>query len=170
MTTTFRLLHGSKTMSEKARQGGLSLWDQLPKAEREKITRELEAKRNESPKAQNGRRGGSFQLKGYVRCELSKSEKEEYKAWEEATSNVQCYERLIKLADSGYLLKVGDTGNGFQASLCAATTGKPWDGYVLVSHAGHAARAVMLLVYKHEVLMQSDWSGFLSEEGEDSFR
>lgn len=147
-----------------------SLWDQLPKEEKQRIMRTLSEKRDETPKQAAAKKAGGFQLKGYVRCDLSASEKEAYKAWEEAHGNVECYDRLIKAVDSGYLLKVGENGSGFQASLCAASTGCAWDGYVLSAHAGHAARAAMLLVYKHEVLMLSDWSQFLGDEGEDSFR
>lgn len=157
-------------MSEKGAAKQVSLWDQLPKEERERITQALKERAKE-PVKQNGKaRNGSFQLKGYVRCELSATEKEAFKAWESEHSNVECYERLIKAADSGYLLKVGESGDGFQASLCASSTGKPWDGYVLVAHAGHAARASMLLVYKHEVLMQQDWEPWLGGEGEEMLR
>lgn len=148
----------------------LSLWDQLPKAEQQRLTRMMADKAAE-PARQNGqKRSSGFNLKGYVRCELSSADKEAFKAWEGSHTNVECYERLIKAGDSGYLLKIGDSGNGHQASLSAANTGQYWDGYVLVAHASTSARAAMLLVYKHEVLMQSDWSQFLSDEGEDMLR
>lgn len=156
---------GSKNGSPKE----LSLWEQLPKAEQERIRRSLNEKRTESPK-QPQRKAGTFNLRGYVRCELSASDKEAFKAWEEGQDEAACYGRLIKAVDSGYLLKVGEQGGGFQASLSANTTNQSWDGYVLVAHAGHAARAVMLLVYKHEVLAEQDWSAWVDEGGEDSFR
>jgi len=142
----------------------------LPKAEQEKITRHLAQMRTESPKQARQNGNGSFQLKGYVRCELSKSDKEAYREWENGHQAAESYAVLVKLADSGYLLKVGESGQGHQASLSAYTTGKPWDGYVLVSHAGNAERAVMLLVYKHEVLLNGDWEAFIGDGGEEDFR
>lgn len=147
-----------------------SLWDQLPKAEQEKTKRYLASLPDpvQSKEKKNGR--GGFSLKGYVRCELSASDKDAFREWEEQHTNVECYEQLIKAADSGYLLKVGESGQGYQATLCASSTGHGWDGYVLTAHANHAARATMLLVYKHEVMLRSDWSLCLEEEGEDFMR
>jgi hypothetical protein len=147
-----------------------TLWDQLPKAEQEKVKKHL-ASLPDPQGAKNGKNGrGGFQLKGYVRCELSASDKEAYREWESQHTNVECYEQLIKAADSGYLVKVGEAGQGYMASLCASSTGKGWDGYVLTAHAGHSARASMLLVYKHEILLRGDWSDCLEEGGEDFMR
>jgi len=147
-----------------------TLWESLPKKEQERVRQHLEKMRTESPKqAANGRNGG-FSLKGYVRCELSKSDKAAYVEWEAGHSDTECYGVLVKLADSGYLLKVGESGNGHQASLSAYSTGNAWDGYVLVSHASNAQRAVMLLVYKHTVLLDADWEAFIGDGGEEDFR
>jgi hypothetical protein len=157
-------------MSDPIATAPLSLWESLPKAEQQKLIKQMNKVREEAPSVRPQKKNGQFQLKGYVRCELSASDKESFKEWETQKSAAECYELLIKAADSGYLLKVGEQGQGAQASLCAAATGQAWDGYVLVAHAGNAVRAAMLLVYKHELLMQRDWSAWLADEGEEVLR
>jgi len=157
-------------MAEKEATGPISLWDSLPKKERERIAKELNAKRPEKPSLEAKRRNGVFNLRGYARCELSASDKDAFKAWEEGVSLETCLDGVIKAATDGYLFKLGAAGSGYQASYSAATTEKTWDGYVLVAHAGSADRVVKLLTYKHEVLMERDWSDWLGEEGEDMLR
>lgn len=144
-------------------------WDELSKGEQERERRRLAAL-PETAQAKTKGKGNGFTLKGYVRCELSAADKDGFKSWEAEHSSVEVLDQLIKSVDSGYLLKLGENGNAFQASLCAATTSTDWDGYVLTAHASSASRAAMLLIYKHDVLMQRDWNPWLQEEGEDFFR
>lgn len=149
----------------------VSLWDNLPKAEQERIKRQLKETSETIPvKGEKGKKGSTFQLKGYVRCELSAADKEAFASWEEQFSNVQCYDALIKAADSGYIVKVSPSGVGFQATLSAVETDAGWDGFVLTAHAGHAARAMMLLVFKHEMLMRGDWSAWMADDEETLLR
>lgn len=157
-------------MAERKGSHEPSLWERLPKNEQERQKAIMAAGRIQPP-ANGAKRGnGTFALKGYVRCELSASDKDAYRTWEAAHSHVECLEQVVKLADSGYLFKLGEQGGGFQASLSAYTTGQSWDGYVMVAHAGSATRAVMLLVYKHQILMLGEWTAFVSDGGEDDFR
>lgn len=157
-------------MAEKEAAPQMSLWESLPKKERERIAKELNAKRESKPLPEAKRRNGVFNLRGYARCELSASDKEAFKAWEDGIGLETCLDGVIKATTDGYLFKLGATGNGYQASYSAATTEKSWDGYVLVAHAGSAERVVKLLTYKHEVLMERDWSDWLGDEGEDALR
>jgi hypothetical protein len=147
-----------------------SLWDQLPKDERERITKHLNSQRPSAANGASKNGSGGFKLEGYARCELSASDKDAFRLWEQDHTPEWAYGILVKLVDSGYLLKIGEQGNGFQASLCAASTGKPWDGHVLVAHAGAGARSALLLVFKHEVLMRGDWEPFVGDGGEDGLR
>lgn len=157
-------------MAKAATGEPISLWDALPPAERQRIVKHLSDVRNTTPEPKASKKNGQFQLRGYVRCELSASDKEEFKAWESGQEPAAIFAALVKAADSGYLLKVGEQGQGAQASLCASSTGQPWDGMVLVAHAGSSVRAATLLVYKHELMMRGDWSAWLSDEGEDVLR
>jgi hypothetical protein len=146
-------------------------WSELTKGEQEIIKRKLLGQENGSPAAKVGGKGkSSFNLRGYLRCELSADDKEHFRGWEADNGGAAAFEALVKAVDSGYLLKVGESGQGYQASLCAATTGKEWDGYVLTAHAASGQRAAALLVFKHGVLMQGNWSAWLTEEGDDFFR
>lgn len=117
-----------------------------------------------------GKGKGGFTLKGYVRCELAASDKEGFTTWEAEQDPAAILGQLVAEVDSGYLLKIGEAEKGYQASLCAATTDKGWDGYVLTAHASSGVRASALLVYKHCVLMQRDWTAWTVDDGEDFLR
>lgn len=145
-------------------------WKHLTPKEQRALAKQLLSGGKPDPKARQPKRNGTFELRGYVRCELSASDKDSFRSWEAEQSEEAIFGRLVKYCDSGYLLKVGQVGQGAQASLCASSTDQEWDGFVLVAHAGNASRAAMLLVYKHELIMQSDWRDWLSEEGEDALR
>lgn len=147
-----------------------SLWDQLPKEEQERIKRQLHNTPEPNGKRPKSNGKGGFELRGYLRCELSAADKDQFREWEQTSAAEQCMDRLIKAVDSGYLLKVGEAGQGFQASLCAASTSHTWDGFVLTAHAATAGRAAALLVFKHEELMQGDWTAWLTDEGDDWMR
>lgn len=157
-------------MSNVTDQTPASLWDQLPKREQQRLIKGMNQVREETPVAKAPKKNGGFQLKGYVRCELSAADKDSFREWEGQIPASEVFERLVKAADSGYLLKVGAAESGASASLCAASTGKSWEGMVLVAHAGNAIRAATLLVYKHELMMRGDWTEWLSEDGEEMLR
>lgn len=151
-------------------KGQQSLWEQLPKAEQEAVKKAL-LKPDAKLEQKSGKpKSNGFQLKGYVRCELSSADKDSFKEWEKSDDVINVVGRLIDIVEDGYLFKVGDTGSGFQATLCAANTGKPWEGYVLTAHASYARRAMLLLWYKHVTMMQGDWVAWMADEGEDFIR
>src|SRR5690348_14368823 len=154
-------------MADSVNSGPGTLWESLSKKEQQALVKQMNRLREQEPvKGQPAKKNG-FNLKGYIRCDLSASDKEAFKVWEVGHPAEECFGLLVKAADSGYLLKVGEAGQGGLASLSAATTGQPWDGFVLTAHAGSAVRAAVLLVYKHSVLMEGDWQAWMTEEGED---
>lgn len=113
---------------------------------------------------------GVFELLGYLRCDLGKSDREPFRQWMEAQSEAGILDELVKLLDSGYLLKVGSGKEGPQASLSACDTGKGWDGYVLTAFAGDNREAMGLLVYKHHILLEGDWSNAMASGGKGTLR
>lgn len=146
-------------------------WQDVPKNEQKAIQQHLASMPEPIralPSVSGGK--GSFKLKGYVKCDLSASEKTEFQAWEAGREAGTSLSRLVGLVEDGYLLKVSPNSTGFQASLCASETGKPWDGYVLVAMARHALRAIDALVYKHDVALLGDWSIAMDDESEDFLR
>jgi len=157
-------------MSEKVLPGQTSMWDRLPKSEQEQIKKRLKSIPEKEVQKPSKPAKSNFQLKGYCRCELSTADKDAFKEWEKSDDIINVNGRMIDIVEDGYLLKVGDNGNGFQASLSANTTGKPWEGYVLTAHASYAKRAVYLLWYKHQIMMEGDWSAWMAEDSEDFIR
>jgi hypothetical protein len=147
-----------------------SAWDKLPKSEQEQIKKRLKAIPEKGEQKPSKPSKSNFQLKGYIRCELSSADKDAFKEWEQGDDIINVNGRMIDIVEDGYLLKIGDNGNGFQASISANTTGKPWEGYVLTAHASYAKRALHLLWYKHSVMMEGDWSPWMAEDGEDFIR
>lgn len=146
-------------------------WSELTKGEQENVKQGLASLgapgtlpgKGTAPK--NG-----FRLLGYVRCDLSATEREEFASWEAGRERTASLERLLTLVEDGYLLKASPNASGFQASLCAGSTNTPWDGYVLVAMARHASRACDVLVYKHDVLLRGDWSLALQDDTEGFLR
>lgn len=153
-----------------SKQGTLSAWDGMPKVEQEQVKKALAALPAPSPKSGAAKAKGGFTLRGYVRCELAAADKQGFTTWESAQEPGGVLGRLVAEVDSGYLLKLGEAEKGYQASLCAATTGRNWDGYVLTAHASSGVRAAALLVYKHCLLMERDWTAWTVEDGEDFLR
>lgn len=157
-------------MSTKQQPGQQTIWDNLSKAEQQAIKKQLDELRKQEPAKQPPKGKGVFQLKGYARCELSSADKEAFKVWEDALPPADLLNAVVTAADDGYLVKLGQGKESFQATLSAADTGKDWEGYVLTSFASSPIRAIALLIYKHQVLMELDWNAFIVEGGEDFMR
>jgi hypothetical protein len=154
-----------------SKQGELTAWASLPKAEQEKLRKQMAAMPEPVSQAKaNGKGKSGFNLKGYVRCELAAADKDAFNAWEQLQEPGAVLGQLVAEVDSGYLLKLGEAEKGYQASLCAATTGREWEGFVLTAHASSGVRAAALLVYKHCVLMVRDWTAWTTDDGEDFLR
>lgn len=146
-------------------------WQELSKVEQKEVQQRLAALPDPNKRDEyKSRSNVGFKLKGYVRCELSASEKEEFSSWESGRDVAASMARLVALVDDGYLLKLSPNSSGFQASLCASETNHAWDGYVLVAMARHAARAADLLVFKHDALLHGDWSQAMDDTSEDFLR
>lgn len=147
------------------------LWSDIPRAEQEAIRQGLDQLRNASP-APSGKADrtlSGFKLIGYVRCDLANADKAAFLAWEAANVEGRL-DQLVKAVDSGYLVKCGEGKEGYQASLSAATTGKPWDGYVLTAWAATPDRAISLLLFKHLILLNADWTITSADETIDFMR
>lgn len=151
--------------------GQTKLWKDLTPAEQRAATAAtLNAKR--APGAINGKEKqiGQFDLIGYVRCELGRSDKEVFKAWEADQAPGATFDMAIKLCDSGYLLKCGQGKDGYQCVLSACDTNTGWDGYVLTAFGGDAQQAFALAMYKHYVLLNENWEESLGGTGKSGLR
>lgn len=156
-------------MADDKKKSG-DLWSQLPKAEQERIRKDLLAKRLEVQPGAKTDRGTGFQLKGYVHCDLAKSDKEAFKQWRSGQPAEIGAIFLLRMADSGYLVKIGEGKDGMCATVSAADVRPEVNGYVLSAFASDADTAMTLLCYKHDVLMAQDWQPFMEPGGEDFLR
>jgi hypothetical protein len=146
------------------------IWKELTPAE-QKATREA-LKAIPAPKGMKTEKTAAtqFNLKGYVHCDLAKSDREQFALWAAGLGDAAAFDRLMKLADSGYLVKLGANREGFQATLSAFDVEPNVDGYVLTAFAGDAGRAIRLLLFKHDALMLGDWTPWIVEGGDDFLR
>jgi hypothetical protein len=152
-------------------KGQQALWQALSPAEqkdmRERLLRGDKAKKDTAVKV---KAPGNFELVGYVRCDLGKSDREPFRSWQGEQEDHALFDMLVKLCDSGYLLKVGVGKEGHQASLSACDTGSECDGFVLSAFASEGRDAIALLLYKHHILLEGDWSASLGGTGKSGLR
>ena len=153
-----------------SREHNESLWQQLPAEQKKAITQHLTGLRNGPPAMVQPKAKAGFALKGYIRCELAKTDKEAFAEWEKSAQASECMMALLALVDSGYILKVAENSEGYQASLSAASVTGDWNGYVLTAFASSPIRATMLLLYKHQIMMAGSWELFTAPSGEDVLR
>lgn len=112
----------------------------------------------------------NFELIGFVRCELGKSDREPFRQWQSERTDAELFDMLVKLCDSGYILKVGVGKEGHQASLSDLDAPTECNGYVLSAFASEARDCMALMLYKHHVLLEGDWSASLGGTGRSQLR
>lgn len=152
-------------------KGQQALWQAMTPAEQKEMKARL-LKPNGKPDTtpSKTKTPGNFELAGYVRCDLGKSDREPFRKWQEAQADAALFDMLVKLCDSGYLLKCGVGKEGHQAVLSACDTGTEWDGYVLSAFASEGRDSLALLLYKHHILLEGDWSSSLGGQGKSGLR
>jgi hypothetical protein len=96
-------------------------------------------------------------FKGFVRCELNKSEASDFKSWSDATSDLDLFTLVMELCDSGYKFSCGENAQGMGASLTNVEGPVDSRGYVLSAFAGDPNRAVRAVMYKHYVKLAAAW-------------
>lgn len=156
--------------SNRDAEGNTKLWKELSPAE-QKIARDKTLNGGYSGKpATKEKPIGQFDLIGYVRCELGRSDKDVFKEWEASQPDGTIFDLAIKLCDSGYLLKCGQGKDGYQCVLSACDTNTGWDGYVLTAFGGDAQQAFALAMYKHYILLAENWEDSLGGTGKSGLR
>ena len=99
-------------------------------------------------------------FKGYVQHNLKREEKDAYDAWE--VSEEWLWEHVEVMVDNLYKISVSyDKYNStYQCSATANGVVDGNSGWVLVARAPDCYNAMRLLLFKHFILMESDWSAF----------
>ena len=146
-----------------------SLLDDMSKEEKTAMKANM-AKLQAQPMPKRDDKVRQFQLKGYVHCDLAKADRASFEAWENSALPGDLFDAIAKLADSGYIFKVAEGKEGYQSALSAVTVHDEVNGYVLTAFASSADRAIKLLLFKHLVLMESDWAPFIGTAESDFLR
>lgn len=103
---------------------------------------------------------------GYVRCELSRVEREAFKSWADGLEDGTLYGYVCTWADGEYKLSVGPKGQDMMASLHDQDPKRGSYGYMLTAFAGSADMAIRALAYKHYETLAEDWQ---AETDPDAF-
>lgn len=109
----------------------------------------------------------AFNFKGFVRCELSKNEADDYKVWSDGTTDLDLWQLVMTIADSGYSFKVGESSRGQSASLTNVDGPSESKGWILSAYGGTADRASRALFYKHYVKLAESWPTEAAADGWD---
>lgn len=98
--------------------------------------------------------------KGFVACELTEADKVRLKSWR-TDNEERLWDRFFTAVDDGYKLSLSFDahGNAYVASMTGKATGTGNDGMTLSGRGGTLHNAVASLIFKHEVLLERDWSG-----------
>lgn len=107
------------------------------------------------PAQQQGKKQLPF--KGYIRCEISKPEVADFKAWAAQNDDAAVFDLWVKLADNGYRLALGEKEQGMMASCTNVEADEATRGYVLTAFGRDATAALQALCYKHYVKLAADW-------------
>ena len=105
-------------------------------------------------------------FRGYIRCEIARSERAEFEAWLAQSPPPDVFDLLLKLADSGYRVGFGAKGDDLMASLSNQDGPEATRGYVLTAFGSSAEQACQAVLYKHYVKLAEDWG---SGGDEDDF-
>lgn len=103
----------------------------------------------------------------FVSHRLSADEKKQFDAW--TCSSDHLLQRVRELVDLCYKvsMQLDFYNHTCQASLTCNEIKSPDSHWILVARAPDALTALALLIYKHDVLMQGDWSKYHDEDHAD---
>ena len=118
------------------------------------------AKENSARKTAKKPEQKSDLWRGFVACELTESDRLRLKSWR-VDNEERVWDRFYTLVDDGYKLSLSydSHGNAYVASMTGKATGTGNDGLTLSGRGGTLHNAVSSLVFKHEILLERDWSG-----------
>lgn len=106
----------------------------------------------------------------YVRCNLNDDQKKEMKEWANLSENSDLIDMMVSAINAGYVFSWKEaTTNGtvfFQSSLTMPKKEKIQSnsGMCLVTRASSAEKAVWSLFFRHEKVLEKNWSSLSSSE------
>lgn len=107
-------------------------------------------------------RNTKFDFKGYVPANLDKATREEIRAWDITAGEV--LDQFDRLLDSGYsiTLKFDKEGEGRRVNISALDVRDDVNGWILNARAATLFQAMVVVWYKHSILLQGDWATEIS--------
>lgn len=105
-------------------------------------------------------------FKGYVRCDIQRSEKDEYLQWRDGFGDEELCGFLDSVVDDNYRFGVSFKDEQCIASMTDCDPERAMYGYVLTAFANTAVGALCALAYKHTVKLARDWG---TGPGEDDW-
>jgi len=109
-----------------------------------------------APQQKNARRSQQA-FNGYIRCELTKHDKDPFNEYRDRVGNDGAYEWLLDMAEKRYKVSFGYRDDSAIASLSCQDEEDSNYGYVLTAFGGDTATAVFALMYKHAIKLEGDW-------------
>ena len=114
------------------------------------------------------RKPDKIEWKGFVSCELNTQRKEQFKAWTPKVDDLET--GILECLSPGYKLSfsVDTYHDAIQASWYCGATGDPNAGWCLTARGASISKAFLVLLFKHLVILEGDWSSAAPmDEGED---
>jgi hypothetical protein len=106
----------------------------------------------------------------YVRCNLTNEQKEEMIKWANSSENSDLIDMMVSAINAGYVFSWKESAiNGnifFQSSLTMQKKEKIQSnsGMCLVTRASSAEKAVWSLFFRHEKVLDKNWSSLSTSE------
>src|SRR5688572_11326457 len=122
------------------------------------MTNAAQEKKDEGRSARQQKPKDDVVWKGFVACELTDAQKAIVKAMRQDTERV--WGRVIALVDDLYKLSLSvDAYNGmYIASLTCKDKQSRNNGMTLSGRGGSLIGAMAALIYKHDVVLEEDWT------------
>ncbi len=100
------------------------------------------------------------EFRGYVNLDINRDEKGEFLVWSEKTDAEFVWLELEQLVDDDYKFatKTDTYGGGVQCSLTCAEKSNDDYNLCLTARAPDLRNAMLLVLYKHLVLLKGEWS------------
>ena len=106
--------------------------------------------------------------RGFVNCEMNASRKEQFKQWTPKIDDVEG--AIQECLAPGYKISfsVDTYHDAIQVSWYCGATGDPNAGWCLTARAGSISKAFLVLMFKHTVVLEGDWTSVAPlDEGDD---
>jgi hypothetical protein len=121
-----------------------------------------------SPQKDNKKEGPDLEWGGWIDIRMTPEMKEQYNLWAEEGQHVY-WDELQDILARGlkHSLSWDKANNCFVAALTGQGSSTIEKRFTMTARSPHMAEAMMLLVYKHVVILKGDWGNFRFDQKYD---